>query len=618
MSRRQQMNLLRIFIGAALLLSGLVLPNRTIRVLMHLSAYFLAGYDVLSKAVGGIFRGQLLDENFLMAVATVGAIAIGDYAEAAAVMVLYQTGEWFQGYAVGKSRNSISDLLQLCPDEAIVLRDGESISVMPEDVSVGETIVVKAGEKIPLDGTVISGTSSLNTSALTGESLPRDIQPGDQVISGCVNLSGVLHIRVDKEYADSTVSQILEMVENAADRKSRTESFITRFAKVYTPAVCIGALLLFLIPVLFLNGNIRDWAHRALSFLVVSCPCALVISVPLSYFGGIGAASRCGILMKGSNELEALSQVHTIAMDKTGTLTKGCFEVKSIHPVAIDEKSLLHMIASAEQHSNHPISRSVCAYTDASDYETVENIQEIAGQGILCHYQGKLLAVGNERLMIAQGVTPDVSPHSGTIIHAALDHQYMGCLTIADTLKENAKDVLRLLRKLGIEKTVMLTGDNQHHAEVIAEMLDIDQVYANLLPGDKVLCLENLIAKSASGTKVAYIGDGINDAPVLMRADIGIAMGAMGSDAAVEAADIVLMDDNLGKMATAIQISRKTTRIARQNILFALAIKALVLLLAAFGHTQMWLAIVADVGVSVLAILNAMRTLQYKPDISKQ
>lgn len=612
MSKREKRNLFRIIAAAVLLILGIVLPNRTAGICVQLAAYFLTGYDVLQKAVSGIFRGQLLDENFLMTVATVGAILIGDFAEAAAVMVLYQTGEWFQGHAVGKSRRSINDLLQLCPDDATVLRQGEMITVDPELISVGETVVVKAGEKIPVDGTILSGVSSLNTAALTGESLPRDVQPGDQVISGCINLSGVLHIRADKEYFDSTVSKILEMVENAADRKSRTESFITRFAKVYTPAVCIGALLLFLIPVLLLDGNIKEWAHRALSFLVVSCPCALVISVPLSYFGGIGAASRCGILMKGSNELEALAQVHTIAMDKTGTLTKGFFEVKSIHPVSLSKEKLLHIVASAEQHSNHPVSRSICLCAGDFDGEAVDDIQEIAGQGILCRYQNQVLAVGNERLMHSQGIKPEPHTTVGTIVHAALDQEYLGYVVVADTLKENAAETIGDLRKLGIAELVMLTGDNQSTADAIAQQLGLDQVYAGLLPNDKVTCVETLLTKNKTGKRVAYIGDGINDAPVLMRADVGIAMGAMGSDAAVEAADVVLMDDNLKKISTAIQISRKTTAIARQNIIFALSVKALVLILATLGYAQMWLAIFADVGVSVLAILNAMRTLRYR------
>lgn len=614
MSAKQKKHLIRILISACFLILGLVVPHPVIAIVLLMTAYLLAGYDVLKEALSGILRGQVFDENFLMAIATIGALIICEYAEAVAVMVLYQLGEWFQHYAVGKSRASISDLMQLCPDTATVLRDGELLEIDPYEVATGETLVVKAGEKIPLDGVILTGESSLDTAALTGESLPRDVQPGDQVISGCVNLTGVLHIRAEKEYVDSTVSRILEMVESAADRKSKAESFITRFARVYTPAVCIAALLLFLIPPLFFGGNWADWGHRALSFLVVSCPCALVISVPLSFFGGIGAASRNGILMKGSNELEALAQTYAVVMDKTGTLTKGVFQVSALHPEGISKEELVRMAASAEQHSTHPISRSICSFAgDLSALDEVAEIQETAGEGITCRYEGSLLAVGNARLLSKHGVIIPECVHTGTIVHVALDGRYKGHIVIADELKEGVADTLRSLRSHGVNQLVMLTGDNEANARDIARQIGVDQVYAGLLPGDKVSRLEEVLAEKPEHKQVVFVGDGINDAPVLMRADVGVAMGGMGSDAAVEAADVVLMDDNPVKLITAIQISRKTLTIARQNIFFALLVKALVLILVTLGLAGMWLAVFADVGVSVLAILNAMRTLRYKP-----
>lgn len=611
MSKRQCRNLIFILISAGLLVAGLLIPDAAVRMVLLWAAYLLAGYKVLWKAFGGILRGQLFDENFLMAIATIGAVCIGEYAEAAAVMVLYQLGEWFQQYAVGKSRASISQLMDICPETASVLHNGEIIEVDPYAVEVGQTLVVKAGEKIPLDGTILSGHSSLDTAALTGESLPRDVQPGDAAISGCVNLTGVLHIRAEKEYVDSTVSRILEMVESAADKKSRAESFITRFARVYTPAVCIAALLLFLIPTLFFGQSWREWGHRALSFLVVSCPCALVISVPLSFFGGIGAASRQGILMKGSSELEALARTHTVVMDKTGTLTEGVFRVAAIHPVGMSDEALLTLAACAEKHSSHPISRSICSSAGDLPLASVSDVQEIAGQGLICQYNGQVLSVGNQRLMKKQGIILPASDTEGTLVHIALDETYCGHLVIADEIKENAKAALSELRQLGVEQLVMLTGDTEANARQVAERLGIDQVYAGLLPGDKVTHLEEMLAQKPEGKQVAFVGDGINDAPVLMRADIGVAMGAMGSDAAVEAADVVLMDDRLDKLATAVRISRKTLNIAKQNIVFALVVKALVLLLVTLGLAGMWMAVFADVGVSVLAILNAMRTLRF-------
>ncbi len=612
MTRSQRLHLIRIAISAVLLVSGVIVPLQPVRTLFLLTAYLTAGYDVLRKAVGGIIRGQLFDENFLMAIATVGAVIIGEYAEAAAVMTLYQLGEWFQSYAVGKSRASIASLMDICPETARVIRDGVAAEVDPYEVSIGETILVQAGERIPLDGIILEGCSFLDTAALTGESLPRSVQPGDQVISGCINQTAVLQIRAEKEYADSTVSRILEMVESAADKKSRAESFITRFARYYTPGVCIAALLLFLIPPLFFGGKWADWGHRALSFLVVSCPCALVISVPLSFFGGIGAASRQGILMKGSNYLEALAKTHTVVMDKTGTLTKGVFQVTVLHPDGIGENELLRMAALVEQHSTHPISRSICQQAGGVDLsDEISDIQEIAGQGLKAVWQGQTLAVGNHRLMDACGIFFPQCPHTGTVVHVALGSHYLGHIVIADEVKENAAQAVAFLRRLGVERLVMLTGDNKDVAEEVGRKVKADLVYAQLLPGDKVNRLEELLAEKPAGKQVVFVGDGINDAPVLTRADIGVAMGAMGSDAAVEAADVVLMDDDPVKLATAIRISRKTLGIVRQNIVFALAVKALVLILVALGLAGMWMAVFADVGVSILAVLNAMRTLRY-------
>ncbi len=615
MSLTQKKHLARVIISAILLVSGILVSHSSISIILVLCAYLLAGHDVLKEAIAGIFRGQLFSENLLMTIATVGAVAIGEYAEAAAVMVLYQLGEWFQNYAVGRSRASISELMQICPDRATVIRDGEMVDVDPYEVAIGETLMVKAGEKIPVDGIVLSGSSSLDTAALTGESLPKDVQPGDTVISGCINLSGVIQIRAEKEYADSTVSRILELVESAADKKSKAESFITRFARVYTPAVCAAALLLFLIPPLFFGQSFVEWGHRALSFLVVSCPCALVISVPLSFFGGIGAASRHGILMKGSNELEALASTAILVADKTGTLTKGVFQVTAVHPEGINAEELLQLMVSAETHSNHPISRSICAYAGASVIpEPVNDTQEIAGQGIVCLYNGKWLAVGNRRLMAAQNATvPDCS-HTGALVHAALDGVYIGHLVLCDELKDGVKDALASLRKLGVKQQVMLTGDSEENAKEIAARLGMDQVYAGLLPGDKVNRLEILLAQKPAEKQVVFVGDGINDAPVLMRADVGVAMGAMGADAAIEAADVVLMDDQPSKLVTAIRISRKTLCIVKENIVFACGVKALVLVLVTLGLAGMWMAVFADVGVSILAVLNAMRTLRIKDD----
>lgn len=613
MSRKQKRNLIRIGLSAALLIAGVLCHAPVPSLILLLAAYLLSGYDVLKKALQGILRGQIFDENFLMAIASIGALIIGEHAEAVAVMVFYQLGEWFQSYAVGRSRASIADLMDICPETATVIRDGKPVEVDPSDVAVGEVLVVKPGEKIPLDGIVLSGVSALNTAALTGESLPRDVQPGDSVAGGCINLNGELEFRAEKEYADSTVARILELVESAADKKSQAESFITRFARYYTPAVCIAALLLFLLPPLFFGGSWAECGHRALSFLVVSCPCALVISVPLSFFGGIGAASRHGILMKGSNYLEALANTWAIVMDKTGTLTEGSFSVTALHPCDGAEEDLLRVAAAAESHSTHPISRSVCRYAaELTNSDAARNVQEIAGHGIVCEYKGETAAVGNRRLMDAQGIETDAHEHGGTVVHVSLGKRYLGHIIVEDRLKTSAKPALETMRNLGVEQLVMLTGDSSENAKHVANALGLDRTHAQLLPDGKVAKLEELLAQKPAGKHVAFVGDGINDAPVLTRADIGIAMGAMGSDAAVEAADVVLMDDDPAKIATAMMISRKTLSIARQNIVFALGIKALVLVLAAVGIAGMWMAVFADVGVSVLAILNAMRTLQMK------
>lgn len=610
MTDKQKRELFRIFISAALLITGVLLKPPVLSLIVLLIAYLIAGYDVLLSAAKGIIRGQIFDENFLMAIASIGALVIGEYPEAVAVMVFYQLGEWFQRYAVGKSRASIAELMNISPDTAAVRRDGQIITVDPYEVEVGETLIVMPGEKIPLDGVILSGNSALNTAALTGESLPRDVKPGDTAVSGCINLSGELEIRAEKEYADSTVARILEMVESAADKKSSAESFITRFARYYTPAVCIAALLLFLLPPLFFGGSWAEWGYRALSFLVVSCPCALVISIPLSFFGGIGAASRHGILLKGSNYLEALSGTWAVVMDKTGTLTEGRFRVTQLCPNQISEKELLTVAAALESHSTHPLSRSICEHAGITEPNTaVKCIREIAGRGIVAEYDGNTALAGNSRLMQEMGI--NVPEAQGTVVYIALNGQYLGLIRLCDQPKATAKEAMAALRRQGTDRLVMLTGDSRETAEEIAAQLALDQVHAELLPDGKIAKLEELLAQKPAGKCVVFVGDGINDAPVLTRADVGVAMGAMGSDAAVEAADMVLMDDDPGKLGTAVAISRKTMRIARQNIVFALGIKAIVLLLAAFGIANMWLAVFADVGVSILAVLNAMRTLRY-------
>lgn len=621
MSRKQKKNLIRICVSAVFFLSGVLLhvffPSARVTSItsfvLLMIAYLNVGFDVLKDAFFGITHGQLLDENFLMAIATIGALIIGEYHEAAAVMLFYQLGEWFQHYAVGKSRASIAELMDIRPETADVERSGEIQTVDPEEVEVGEIIVVRAGERVPIDGVIVEGSSALDTSSLTGESLPRDVSAGDEVISGCINQSGLLRIRTTKLYNDSTVARILDLVENASDKKARVESFITRFARVYTPAVCLLALLLFLIPPILLKGGWADWGYRALSFLVVSCPCALVISVPLSFFGGIGGASRHGILVKGSNQLEMLSKAKIAAFDKTGTLTHGHFSVTKIHPVGTDEQTLLHTAALAECHSTHPISRCICeAFRTENLLSECQDSHEIAGQGMTVVVNGDVLAAGNEKLMLAQGVDSLTPKEHGTIVHVSKAGKYLGYLVVADEIKPAAKDAVEALRKEGMTRIAMLTGDQTATAEAVAAELGIDEVYARLLPDEKLTIVEQMLDEKPVDQVLVFIGDGINDAPVLTRADIGVAMGALGSDAAVEAADIVLMDDDPLKLALALRISRKTMGIVHQNIVFALGIKLLVLILVALGFAGMWLAVFADVGVSVVAILNAMRALKIK------
>jgi len=611
MSRKQKKELIRIGISAAFFIMGLVLPHPWLSILCLFISYVIIGHDVLKKAADGILHGQVFDENFLMAIATIGAIIIGEYHEAVAVMLFYQVGEWFQRYAVGKSRASISELMDIRPDTADVERESGIETVDPEEVEIGEILVIRPGERVPLDGIIVEGSSSLDTAALTGESLPRDVHTGDEVISGCINQSGLLRVKATKLYTDSTVARVLELVENASDKKARMESFITRFARVYTPIVCVAALLLFVIPPLFVQGGWADWGYRALSFLVVSCPCALVISVPLSFFGGIGGASRCGILIKGSNYLEALSKAGIAVMDKTGTLTKGSFSIAALHPNGITEEELLQTAALAESISNHPISRSICESCKAAlPTEELHDICETAGFGVTVSHQGDRLAAGNAKLMEQIGVILPDCPHSGTIVHVAKNDVYLGHIVIEDQLKDGAKQAIASLRKEGVAQLVMLTGDHVPAAKAVADALGMTSFHAQLLPAQKVEQVEKLLQAKRLDETLLFVGDGINDAPVLTRADIGIAMGALGSDAAVEAADIVLMDDDPRKIALAVRISRRTMAIAKQNIIFALGVKILVLLLVAVGLSGMWLAVFADVGVSVIAILNAMRAMR--------
>lgn len=623
MNRKQKKMLIRIIISAALMIAFAFIPSSGLsRLVMYLFVYFLIGYDILLKAGKGIIRGQVLDECFLMAVATVGALALalydrsGDYTEAIAVMLFYQIGEFFQSYAVGKSRKSITALMDIRPDYANIEIDGKIVRVDPDEVETGSMIIVQPGEKVPIDGIVIEGASSLNTSALTGESLPREVKEGDEIISGSINMTRVLKVRTTKEFGESTVSKILDLVENASSRKSRSEDFISKFARVYTPAVCIGALALAILPPLvntiFLSSPAQwhTWVYRALTFLVISCPCALVISIPLSFFAGLGGASKAGVLVKGSNFLETLSKTKIVVFDKTGTLTQGVFEVSGIHHNTMENEKIIEYAALAESASSHPISKSLQRkYGLELDRSRVSNIEEISGNGVTAVVDSHSVACGNDKLMTRLGIQYIPCHSTGTIIHVAVDGAYVGHIVISDVVKPDAADAVRQLRKAGVMKIVMLTGDDKKVAASVASQLGIDEFYANLLPADKVARVEKLIAGRKDSEKLAFVGDGINDAPVLARADIGIAMGAMGSDAAIEAADVVLMDDDPLKIAKAIKISRKCLRIVYENIVFAIGIKLICLLLGALGIAGMWLAIFADVGVMVIAVLNAIRAL---------
>ena len=619
MNKKQKKMLIRIIIAAVLIVVFSLLPAEGyLRFVLFMIPYLVIGYDILKKAFKGILNKQVFDENFLMAVATVGAIFLGDYSEGVAVMLFYQIGELFQSYAVGKSRRNISELMDIRPDYANIEKDGTLEQVDPDEVEIGTIIVVQPGEKVPIDGVITEGTSTLNTSALTGESLPRDAKAGDEVISGCINMTGLLKIRTTKEFGESTVSKILELVENSSSRKSKSENFISKFAKYYTPAVCYGALALAFIPpiVLLIMGKSAmwgDWIYRALTFLVISCPCALVISIPLSFFAGIGGASNQGILVKGSNYLETLAQTKYVVFDKTGTMTQGVFEVSGIHHNEMPDEKLLEYAALAECSSSHPISKSLQkAYGKPIDRNRVTDIEEISGNGVIAKVDGISVAAGNTKLMNRLGIAYQDCHHVGTVVHMAIDGKYAGHILISDIIKPHAKEAIAELKKAGISKTVMLTGDSKRVADQVAEELGIQEVYSELLPADKVSRVEELLNQKSEKDKLAFVGDGINDAPVLSRADIGIAMGALGSDAAIEAADIVLMDDDPLKISKAIKIARKCIRIVYENIYFAIGIKVLCLILGALGIANMWVAIFADVGVMILAVLNAIRTLFVK------
>ena len=619
MNKKQKKMLIRIIIAAVLIVVFSLLPAEGyLRFVLFMIPYLVIGYDILKKAFKGILNKQVFDENFLMAVATVGAILLGDYSEGVAVMLFYQIGELFQSYAVGKSRRNISELMDIRPDYANIEKDGTLEQVDPDEVEIGTIIVVQPGEKVPIDGVITEGTSTLNTSALTGESLPRDAKAGDEVISGCINMTGLLKIRTTKEFGESTVSRILELVENSSSRKSKSENFISKFAKYYTPAVCYGALALAFIPpiVLLIMGKPAmwgDWIYRALTFLVISCPCALVISIPLSFFAGIGGASNQGILVKGSNYLETLAQTKYVVFDKTGTMTQGVFEVSGIHHNEMPDEKLLEYAALAECSSSHPISKSLQkAYGKPIDRNRVTDIEEISGNGVIAKVDGISVAAGNTKLMNRLGIAYQDCHHVGTVVHMAIDGKYAGHILISDIIKPHAKEAIAELKKAGISKTVMLTGDSKRVADQVAEELGIQEVYSELLPADKVSRVEELLNQKSEKDKLAFVGDGINDAPVLSRADIGIAMGALGSDAAIEAADIVLMDDDPLKISKAIKIARKCIRIVYENIYFAIGIKVLCLILGALGIANMWMAIFADVGVMILAVLNAIRTLFVK------
>ena len=619
MTKKQKRMLMRIGGAAALFIPGMILEDSTVGIVLLLAAYALIGWDILWRAATGIRHGRVFDENFLMAVATIGAIALSDYSEGVAVMLLYQIGEWFQGYAVQRSRRSISSLMDIRPDTACVLRDGAEEEVFPDEVEVGETIIVRPGERVPLDGIVTKGEGHLDTSALTGESMPRAVRVNDEIISGCINQSGVLEVRVTTPYEESTVERILSLVEEATDKKATTETLITRFARWYTPAVVIGALLLAIIPPLVTGDPFSMWIYRALTFLVISCPCALVISVPLSFFAGIGGASRAGILIKGGNYLEALAKADTVVFDKTGTLTKGSFHVASVVPAAgFKEEDVLFYAANAERYSTHPIGRSILrAFTgggNTTEDTDVHAMEENAGRGISAHINGHFILLGTHDLLTAKKtVGIPAIPHTGAV-YLSVDGRFAGVVHVADEVKADAAEAVHALKERGIRETVMLTGDSRWIGTSVGKSLGIDTVHAELLPQDKVAQVETLLAAQAEGKTLAYVGDGINDAPVLARADVGIAMGALGSDAAIEAADVVLMTDEPKKIATAIDIARKTMRIAWQNIVFAIGIKGIVLVLGALGYAGLWAAIFADVGVTVLAIFNAMRALSVKED----
>ena len=606
----------RIIIGAAVLATAILLSlnNEWLQIALFIISYIIVGGDVVKRAVKDILKGQVFDENFLMSIATIGAFFIGEYPEGVAVMLFYQVGELFQSYAVGKSRKSIASLMDIRPDYANVKKGDELVKVDPDEVQIGDIIVIKAGEKIPLDGKVIEGSSMIDTSALTGESVPREVEVGSDILSGCININGVITAEVTKEFGESTVSKILDLVENASSKKSNSEQFITKFARYYTPVVVIIAVFLAIIPPLVIDGaTFSDWIYRALAFLVVSCPCALVISIPLSFFGGIGGASKKGVLVKGSNYLEALAETEIVVFDKTGTLTKGVFNVQEIHPEGVSEEELLELTAHAESYSNHPISLSLKrAYSKEIDNGRISDVEEISGHGVIATVDGKKVMAGNIKLMKMMDIPYFKGELIGTIVHVAVNNKYIGYIVIADEVKEDSAQAIKELKAANIKQTVMLTGDNKSIGSKVAKELGLDKVYAELLPADKVEKLEELFSQKSKKGKLAFVGDGINDAPVLARADIGIAMGGLGSDAAIEAADVVIMTDEPSKIATTMKISKKTLKIAHQNIVFAIGIKIIVLILSAFGITTMWAAIFADVGVTIIAVLNAFRALNVK------
>jgi len=606
----------RIIIGAAVLATAVLLSlnNEWLQIALFIISYIIVGGDVVKRAVKNIFKGQVFDENFLMSIATIGAFFIGEYPEGVAVMLFYQVGELFQSYAVGKSRKSIASLMDIRPDYANVKKGDELVKVDPDEVQIGDIILIKAGEKIPLDGKVIEGSSMIDTSALTGESVPREVEVGSDILSGCININGVITAEVTKEFGESTVSKILDLVENASSKKSNSEQFITKFARYYTPVVVIIAVFLAIIPPLVIDGaTFSDWIYRALAFLVVSCPCALVISIPLSFFGGIGGASKKGVLVKGSNYLEALAETEIVVFDKTGTLTKGVFNVQEIHPEGVSKEELLELTAHAESYSNHPISLSLKrAYSKEIDNGRISDVEEISGHGVIATVDGKKVMVGNIKLMKMMDIPYFKGELIGTIVHVAVNNKYIGYIVIADEVKEDSAQAIKELKAANIKQTVMLTGDNKSIGSKVAKELGLDKVYAELLPADKVEKLEELFSQKYKKGKLAFVGDGINDAPVLARADIGIAMGGLGSDAAIEAADVVIMTDEPSKIATTMKISKKTLKIAHQNIVFAIGIKIIVLILSAFGITTMWAAIFADVGVTIIAVLNAFRALNVK------